>query len=118
VHGARLEDDCVFPLLCPKCGGEIRIIAFINEAVAVREILSYRGQPASPPPMAPARVPLLWERADGGRGEFGVRQLISGALRFARLLVLTRSGFSAACGRYSTSVTPSRTALAGVRWAR
>ena len=33
----------VFPLLCPKCGGEMRIIAFINEAMAVREILALGG---------------------------------------------------------------------------
>ena len=26
-----------FPLLCPKCGGEMRIIAFITEAVTVRD---------------------------------------------------------------------------------
>jgi hypothetical protein len=59
----------VFPLLCPKCGGEIRIIAFINEAMAVREILAYLGEPTSAPRMAPARGPPLWEMADGGQGE-------------------------------------------------
>ncbi len=58
-----------FPLLCPKCGGEIRIIAFINEAIAVREILAYLGEPTSPPPMAPARGPPLWEMTDAGQGE-------------------------------------------------
>ena len=56
----------VFPLLCPKCGGEIRIIAFITEAPAVREILTYLGEPTSPPRMAPARGPPLWEMADAG----------------------------------------------------
>jgi hypothetical protein len=59
----------VFPLLCPKCGGEIRIIAFINKAMAVREILACPGEPTSPPRMAPARGPPLWERADAGQGE-------------------------------------------------
>ena len=59
----------VFPLLCPKCGGEIRIIAFITEAPAVREILAYLGEPTSPPRMAPARGPPLWEMADAGQGE-------------------------------------------------
>ena len=54
----------VFPLLCPKCGGEMRIIAFINEAIAVREILAHLGEPTSPPPLAPARRPPLWEMAD------------------------------------------------------
>ena len=60
----------VFPPLCPKCGGEIRIIAFITEAPAVREILTYLGEPTSPPRMAPARGPPLWEMADAGQGQF------------------------------------------------
>jgi hypothetical protein len=60
----------VFPLLCPNCGGEMRIIAFINEAMALREILAHLGEPTSPPPMAPARGPPLWERADAGQGEY------------------------------------------------
>ncbi|MGB7988180.1 MAG: transposase [Candidatus Methylophosphatis roskildensis] len=58
-----------FPLLCPKCGGEIRIIAFINEAMAVREILAYLGEPTSPPRMASARGPTLWQMTDAGQGE-------------------------------------------------
>ena len=28
----------VFPLVCPRCGGEMRIIAFITYACAVRDI--------------------------------------------------------------------------------
>ena len=58
----------VFPLLCPKCGGEIRIIAFLTEASAVREILAHLGEPTSPPPMAPARGPPLWEMPDAAQG--------------------------------------------------
>ena len=44
----------------------MRIIAFISEAPAVREILTYLGEPTSPPRMAPARGPPLWEMADAG----------------------------------------------------
>ena len=33
----------VFPLVCPRCGGEMRIIAFITDAGAVREILTHRA---------------------------------------------------------------------------
>lgn len=51
----------VFPLQCPKCGGEMRIIAFIIEAHVVRKILTHLGEPTSPPRMAPARGPPLWE---------------------------------------------------------
>jgi hypothetical protein len=56
----------VFPLFCPKCGGEMRIIAFITEAPAVREIPAHLGEPTSPPRMAPARGPPLWEMPTAG----------------------------------------------------
>jgi len=55
---ARLFD--AFPLLCPKCGAEMRIIAFITEAMAVREILAHLGEPPSPPRIASARGPPAW----------------------------------------------------------
>ncbi|MEK7737392.1 MAG: transposase [Pseudomonadota bacterium] len=57
----------VFPLQCPKCGSEMRIIAFIIEAQVVREILTHLGEPTSPPRMAPARGPPLWEAAMTGQ---------------------------------------------------
>jgi hypothetical protein len=38
-----------FPLPCPQCGAEMRIIAFITEAVTVRTILQSIGEPAIPP---------------------------------------------------------------------
>jgi hypothetical protein len=65
---ARIDE--VFPLVCPRCGGEMRIIAFITDACAVREILSHLGEPTSPPPIAPARGPPLWEITDAEQGEF------------------------------------------------
>ena len=65
---ARIDE--VFPLVCPRCGGEMRIIAFITDACAVREILSHLGEPTSPPPIAPARGPPLWEMTDAEQGEF------------------------------------------------
>lgn len=51
----------VLPLVCPKCGGDMRIIAFINEAPVIREILGHLGEPTSAPSLAPARAPPLWE---------------------------------------------------------
>jgi hypothetical protein len=54
------------PLLCPKCGGEMKIIAFITEGTVVREILGHLGQPTSPPRLMPARGPPLWEMQDRG----------------------------------------------------
>ncbi len=62
----------VFPLTCPKCGGMMKIIAFINEGDAVREILAHLGEPVDPPRIAPARAPPLWEAT----GQYGDDLLI------------------------------------------
>lgn len=51
----------VLPLVCPKCGGEMKIIAFIAEGAAIREILGYLDEPTSPPHLLPARGPPLWK---------------------------------------------------------
>ncbi|KFB73424.1 MAG: putative transposase [Candidatus Accumulibacter phosphatis] len=40
-------------------GGEMRIIAFITDAVP--DILTHLGEPTSPPRLMPARAPPLWE---------------------------------------------------------
>jgi hypothetical protein len=49
-----------FPLICPKCGGTMKIFAFIDEGEAIRAILTNRGVPVDPPRIAPAGPPL-WE---------------------------------------------------------
>jgi len=54
----------VFPLRCPKCGGDMRIIAFITETAVVRDILLALGEPSAPPTSAPARGPPLWAAMD------------------------------------------------------
>ena len=59
----------VLPLLCPKCGGEMKIIAFITEAMVIREILGHLGEPTSPPGLLPARGPPLWEMTGIEPGE-------------------------------------------------
>jgi hypothetical protein len=53
----------VFPLHCPLCGGEMRIIAFITAAPALQFILTHLGEPATPPELASARGPPLWDQA-------------------------------------------------------
>jgi len=55
-----------FPLTCPQCGTEMRIVAFITEAAPVQRILSHIGEPPSPPRIAPARGPPSWEEDDSG----------------------------------------------------
>jgi hypothetical protein len=61
---ARIDE--AFPLSCPTCGTEMRIIAFLTEAAPVQRILSHIGAPAQPPPIAPARRPPLWDEEDSG----------------------------------------------------
>lgn len=51
----------VFPLLCPMCGGQMRLIAFITEGTQVRKILDHIGVESEPPHIASARGPPLWE---------------------------------------------------------
>ena len=52
-----------FPLLCPICHGQMRIIAFINDAGTVGKILNHIGDFPHPPRIAPARGPPLWKAA-------------------------------------------------------
>jgi Putative transposase len=59
----------VFPLLCPICGGQMRIIAFITYSAEVRQILDHIGVDSEPPRLAPARGPPLWEDCDAQAGE-------------------------------------------------
>ena len=54
----------VFPLLCPLCGGQMCIIAFITHSVDIRQILEHIGADSEPPHIAPARGPPLWEGCD------------------------------------------------------
>ena len=46
-----------FPLECPNCGGDIRLIASITEPGPIRKILTHLGEPLEPPPVSPARCP-------------------------------------------------------------
>jgi hypothetical protein len=50
-------------LLCPQCGGDLRIIAFITEPPAIKAILAHLGEPIAPPIVAPARGPPRWNLA-------------------------------------------------------
>ncbi|MFM8953847.1 MAG: cobalamin-dependent protein [Planctomycetaceae bacterium] len=52
---ARLGEE--FPLECPGCGGDVRLIAFITEPGPIRKILTRLGEPLEPPPVSPARGP-------------------------------------------------------------
>jgi hypothetical protein len=50
----------VLPLLCPVCGGQMRLIAFITHSADIRQILDHIGVDSQPPHITPARGPPLW----------------------------------------------------------
>ena len=52
---ARLGEE--FPLVCPNCGGDIRLISFITNPGPIRKILTHLGEPLDPPHVSPARGP-------------------------------------------------------------
>ena len=62
----------VFPLVCPLCGRQMRIIAFITHSADIRQILDHIGAESEPPQISPARGPPLW-------GECGDAQVGEGA---------------------------------------
>ena len=59
----------VLPLLCPLCGGPMRIIAFITHSADIRHILEHIGVEPEPPRIKPARGPPLWDACDAQGGE-------------------------------------------------
>ena len=52
---ARVGEE--FPLQCPACGGDIRLISFITEPGPIPKILTHLGEPLERPPVSPARGP-------------------------------------------------------------
>jgi Putative transposase/Transposase zinc-binding domain len=42
-------------LRCQKCGGDMKVIAFVNEQEAIRKFLDHLGLPSTGPPIAKAR---------------------------------------------------------------
>ena len=59
----------VFPLICPHCGGTMRIIAFITFSADIHKILDHIGVETQAPRITPARGPPLWD--DCGAQETG-----------------------------------------------
>ncbi len=53
----------VLPLVCPHCGGEMRIIAFVSEPEPIKRVLEHIGEASTPPPISRARAPPI-EEAD------------------------------------------------------
>ena len=59
----------VFPHLCPICGGQMRLIAFITHSADIGHILDHIGAGSEPPRIAPARGPPLWDDCGDPTGE-------------------------------------------------
>ncbi len=62
----------VFPLLCPKCGGQMRLIAFITDGTQIRKILDHIGVDSEPPRISPACGPPLWDDCSDAQTDEGV----------------------------------------------
>ena len=59
-----------FPLACPNCGGDIRLISFITQPETIRKILTHVGEPLVPPPLSSARGPPVdWSDLVQSTGE-------------------------------------------------
>lgn len=54
-----------FPLTCPHCASEIRIIAFVTDPAAIAAILAHIGEATRPPRVAPTRDPPARETDAG-----------------------------------------------------
>ena len=52
---ARIYD--VFPLVCPQCGGSMRVLSVVSEIQSVEKILTHINEPIEAPVMTPARGP-------------------------------------------------------------
>jgi hypothetical protein len=58
-RGAQLHARIyeVFPLRCPECGSDMRILAFLTDPEPTGAILRHLELPAAPPRLSPARGP-------------------------------------------------------------
>jgi hypothetical protein len=64
--------ECL-PLVCPRCGEPMRIIAFVLDPPVIERILTHIGEPTTPPAVLPPRAPpqaeLGFELGDSPAGE-------------------------------------------------
>ena len=69
----------VFPLLCPMCGGQMRIIAFITHSADIQKMRYHIGVDSDLPHISPARGPRSWD--DIGDAQMGKTAIRCTALR-------------------------------------
>ena len=56
---------------CPHCGGDLKIIAAIEEPAVIVKILTHPGLPARAPPRSPARPLALFRAGPDPQGKYG-----------------------------------------------
>jgi len=69
IHWARLLARIYEfrPLTCPRCHGEMRLVALLTEPASIRAILAHLGEPTTPSPFAPpARAPPEFKTEGAG----------------------------------------------------
>ena len=70
-YSARIYE--VFLLLCPLCGGQMRLITFITEGTQIRRILDHIGLDSEPPRISPARAPPLRDECGDAQSDDGAQ---------------------------------------------
>ncbi|OLP06638.1 transposase [Rhodoferax antarcticus ANT.BR] len=68
----------VFPLICPHCGGQMRIIAFITFSADIHKILEHIEVEPEAPRITPARGPPLWDECGAQETREGVEACRTG----------------------------------------
>jgi hypothetical protein len=75
-----LSNELMDPLVCPQCGGAMRILAFIEQPETIEKILTHLGvwpaHPHSPPAGVPVAISPAWVSLPRDQG--GCHTLISG----------------------------------------
>ncbi len=118
---ARIYD--VFPLLCPQCAAEARIIAVIIDLPTLYDILAHRGVPTAPSRIAPARDPIPPASPPSGRvktchavhDDASDRWISCSPTGYAIQSARTRSRMSGASGR-SRSIDDAIGAYENRQW--
>jgi hypothetical protein len=60
----------ILPLRCGLCEAQMRLIAFVTDPPALKTILGHLGEPTTPPEVARARGPPLWEQVPEPMGHW------------------------------------------------
>ena len=73
---ARVGEE--FPLACPNCGGDVRLISFITQLKSIRKILTHQGEPLEPHFVSPARgPPVAWDDLVQAEDDHSLHQALS-----------------------------------------